>query len=72
MSRTMLGKFLDSMDDDKAYNFIANNYWQMSKADLKTVLLEYIYAVHNSPKETQDEINERIRDNIEEREIVFE
>lgn len=58
----MIDKFLEAMDDDKEYDFIANNYPHMSKFDLRTILLEYIYA-----SKRDDEIKENVRDELETR-----
>lgn len=65
----MLKQFIDSMDDENEYDFIANNYYQMTKEDLKTILLEYIYAPHCISKEVEDKVRENVREELEEREI---
>ena len=65
----MLKQFIDSMDDEKEYDFIAQNYYQMSREDLKTILLEYIYAGHCLGKETEEAIRDNVREELEEREI---
>ena len=41
----MIEKFLDAMEDGTEYNFIATHYYEMNKFDLRTILLEYIYAI---------------------------
>ena len=61
--------FLDAMNDDKEYDYIANNYYQMSKEELKDILLEYIYAGHCCDKDVEDDIKEQVRDNLESQEI---
>jgi hypothetical protein len=65
----MISKFLDAMDDDKEYDFIANNYYQMSKEDLKSILLEYIYAVHTRGLDFEKSVQEDVREELEEKEI---
>ena len=63
----MIKKFLDAMDEDREYDFIANNYTHMSQYDLHTILLEYIYAVHES--DSSDDIKDNVRGELETSEI---
>ena len=65
----MLKQFLDSMDEEKEYDFIANNYTSMTKDELKRILLEYIYAVHQEGKTTEESVREQVRGEIEAEEI---
>lgn len=63
----MLEKFLEALDDGKEYEFISNYYNEMSKFDLRTILLEYIYASHTSVnKFAHDSIVDEVRENLEE------
>ena len=48
-----LEKFIDKIKNsdkklNKAYDYIAKNYWKMSKEELKTICLEIIYEVDKS------------------------
>ena len=65
----MIKKFLDAMDEEKEYDFIANNYTSMTKDDMKRILLEYIYAAHNEGKTTEEAIREQVRSELEAEEI---
>lgn len=65
----MIRQFIDSMDDEREYDFIAQNYYQMRKEDLKTILLEYIYASHCLGKDIEAQTREQVRDELEEKEV---
>ena len=41
-------EFMKALEEGNAYDYIANNYWSMSKEDLKNILLEYIYEADES------------------------
>lgn len=62
----MLEQFLESLDNEKEYDFIANYYNEISKFDLRTLLLEYIYATHNLPQTHREQVIDDVRENIEE------
>lgn len=47
----MIEKFLEAMEDGREYEFIAQHYWEMQKFDLKTILLEYIYAISETGRD---------------------
>lgn len=49
---------------DKAYDFISNEYYRMSKDDLKNVTKELLYAMYD--KMTEEEHNEALADVAEE------
>ena len=61
----MLEQFLESLDDEKEYDFIANYYNEISKFDLRIILLEYIYSVHNLPQTHKEKVIDDVRENIE-------
>lgn len=61
----MLEQFLEALDDEKEYDFIANYYNEISKFDLRTILLEYIYSVHNLPQTHKEKVIDDVRENIE-------
>lgn len=62
----MIKKFLEAMDDEREYDFIVENYSSMSKSELKSILLEYIFCVHNN---CCDEVTNSVRDELELKEI---
>lgn len=62
----MIDRFLDALDTGRAYDFIANHYTTMSKYDLKTILLEYIYASKDI-----GEVTDSVREELEVLEIPF-
>lgn len=41
-----------------AYDFICNNYWKMSKEDLKNIAKELIYILTANENEYTEEYNE--------------
>lgn len=55
----MIDEFLKALDNDKEYDFIANHYHEMSKSDLKDILLEYIYA-----SEKHSDVKESVNDEL--------
>ena len=63
----MIKKFLDALDEDREYDFIANNYHHMRINELKDILLEYMYAIHR--EENEQDIKDQIRDSLTEREV---
>lgn len=69
----MLNKFLEAMDNEREYDFIANHYYEMSREDLKSILLEYMYAVHSCMTDDgviiEDEIREAVRDELQTKEV---
>ena len=40
-------KVIDALREGTIYGFIANNYYEMGKQDLKDILLEIAYAFYN-------------------------
>lgn len=67
----MISQFLDALSENKEYDFISNNYTNMSKFELRSIILEYIYAVHYSsehPHETlslEEDIREQVQGELE-------
>jgi 20S proteasome alpha/beta subunit len=60
--------FIDVLknDPDKAYDFICNNYYKMSKEELKDITKELLYAVHdNMTKAEHDKILEDVATELE-------
>lgn len=38
-------QYIEALEDGKGYDFIANNYWEFSKEELKDIILELTYAI---------------------------
>lgn len=65
-----IGRFLDALEEDREYDFIGQWYNTMSKDELKTILLEYIYGVHClRERESREEVKNSVRDFLEEKDI---
>ncbi len=63
----MIERFLEALDDDKEYDFIASYYNEISKFDLRTILLEYIYAAHEQGKVVEEDIKDSVREELEDK-----
>lgn len=64
----MIDRFLEALDEENEYGFIANYYNEISKFDLRTILLEYIYAAHEEGKDVEENIRDNVRENLEDKE----
>lgn len=67
----MTREILDAINDGNLYDYIANNYYAMSKSDLKDVILELEYAVNSTldeydKKSVHDAMAVSLEDMIEE------
>lgn len=62
----MLEKFLEALDESKEYEFISNYYNDMSRYDLRTILLEYIFMSKRVDKESSEAIIDEVRESLEE------
>lgn len=51
-------EILEACKQNKLYDYIANNYWKMTKEELKDVCLEAIYTADND-EEIGDNLNSR-------------
>lgn len=49
----MKEEVMKAIEEDRLYDFIANNYWRMSQEELKDVLLEVIWS--NNPTDENKE-----------------
>jgi len=58
----MIEKFLDAMEDGTEMDFICNNYGHMTKFDLRTILVAYMYEV-------SEEVREKVKDELEANEV---
>lgn len=61
MENTMK-KFVEVLKNNPnhAYDFIADNYWQMSKEELASITKELLYAIYYFHKEEKKEILESV------------
>ena len=50
---------------DHAYDFIANNYYKMSRDELASVVKELLYAIHYFNKAEEQEILESVANELE-------
>lgn len=59
-------EFIELLENnpDKAYDFISNNYYKMSKDELKDITKELLYAMYD--KMTKEEHNMALADVAEE------
>lgn len=49
---------------EKTYDYICNNYWQMSKEELKDIAKELIYAINKTGEEADilEDVAEELKD----------
>lgn len=47
MTKKELEKIVNAIKQDRLYDYIANNYWNISKDDLKDIALELIVSRNN-------------------------
>lgn len=62
----MRREVIRNMEHDTDYDFIANNYWNMDKTDLKDIILELLYGIYENEKHGIDAKEEAI-ENLKER-----
>ena len=58
-----MNEFLKALKDGTAYDFIANNYTDMSRRDLKNILLECLY---NMDKDQLELVADVLEDDVDE------
>lgn len=39
-------QYIEALENSNGYDFIAKNYWEFSKEELKDIILELDYAIH--------------------------
>lgn len=63
----MMKKFVEVLKNNPnhAYDFIANNYWKMSKEELASITKELLYAIHYFNKLEEKEILESVGTELE-------
>lgn len=43
-------QYIEALENSNGYDFIAKNYWEFSKEELKDIILELDYAIHSEAK----------------------
>ena len=64
----MMEQFIDILKNDPnaAYDFICNNYYNMSKEELKNITKELLYAIFdNATKEEHDKMLADVANELE-------
>ena len=61
MRENMKEAFLKAIEENRAYDFVAQNYYKMSDEELKDIALEALYAVieSNDLESVADELKDR-------------
>lgn len=62
----MLEKLVEALRDGCGYDFVANNYTEFSKAELKMALLEAIYVIRENVGIEAKDGEDTLADSIEE------
>lgn len=55
MTETLLDKMRVAVRDDRFFDFIANNYYEMDKEDLKQIIIEMDWFIYSQSPKTQRE-----------------
>lgn len=63
MRENMKEEFLKAIEENRAYDFVAQNYYKMSDEELKDIALEALYAVMES--NDLDSVADELRDRWE-------
>ena len=61
----MKDEIMKAIEENKLYDFIANNYWNMTKEELKDVILELAWVCGDI--ETNDASRQELLANLSER-----
>ena len=61
----MKDEIMKAIEENRLYDFIANNYWRMSKDELKDVILELAWVC--SDINTNEETKQQLLTNLSER-----
>ena len=67
--KNLLEQLKEAVSNHNIYDFIANNYWKMSKEELKDIILELDFTIYSVVKnETlKNSIYEELDENLAER-----
>lgn len=62
----MKDEIMKAIEENTIYDYVANNYWKMSKEELKDILLEAIWVgCQNAPRD--EDFNRELASNLSER-----
>jgi hypothetical protein len=62
----MKDEVMKAIEKNELYDYVANNYWNMSKEELKDILLEAIWVgCSNAPRD--EDFNRELASNLSER-----
>lgn len=65
MTNKEIEGLISAIKDDTLYDYIANNYYQWSKDDLKNILLEIIWTARNyTIEEDEKELIENLKERL--------
>ena len=69
----MKKQLLEAIKDDMVYDYVANNYWRLSKEELAYIAKELAFAVHialskGNAQDVWDEMQENVENDIKEEE----
>lgn len=56
MTERLFNEMIKCVKNDTFYDFIANEYWQMDKDDLKGIILELVYNLSYELNNNKDQI----------------
>ena len=63
----MKDKILKAIKEDRLMDFVTRNYYNMSKEELKIVLVELYYAMYQLEEELQVSMTDVLLEELEER-----
>lgn len=75
MEKHTVEKLIQAIRDDNLYDYISNNYWEMTKEELAVVIKEYDYILYYESKASingditivRKELMEKLADELHER-----
>ena len=64
MTNKQIDEIINAIKEDTLYDYIANNYYQFDKYDLKDILLEIIYVTDDYILENENELIENLKERL--------
>ena len=64
MTNQEINGLIQAVKDDRLYDYIADNYYNWNKDDLKGILLEIIYITNDYILENEKEFIENIKERL--------
>ena len=61
----MKKELLEAIKSDMVYDYVANNYWKLSKEELAYIAKELAFAVHIALKEDAKSVWDEMQENVE-------